>query len=152
MNLAHWLARRAALSPTRDALYRGHDLVADYAGFADRARRVAGWLAGQGIKPGDRVAIFMTNVPEYLVAFYGIWMAGAVVVPINAKLHGREARFILEDAGAKFVFATDAQAAGLAGLGASADILRVPGAAFDEILNADPIAEIAHRTGTKTVI
>ncbi len=72
-------------------MFLGQEMVADYADFNARALRVAGWVQARGGIPGDRVAIFMKNVPEYLVAFYGIWMAGAAAVPINAKLHGRGA-------------------------------------------------------------
>lgn len=48
----------------------------------------------------------MKNCPEYLIAFYGVWMAGAVAVPINAKLHPKEAAWIIEDSGAGLVLVT----------------------------------------------
>lgn len=98
MNIALWLARQAQLAPSRPALFLGRNLVADYGDFHARAAQVAGWLIGRGIVPGQRVGIFMKNSPEYLIVQYGIWYAGAVAVPINAKLHGREAAFILENA------------------------------------------------------
>ncbi|MBO27902.1 MAG: AMP-dependent synthetase, partial [Rhodobacteraceae bacterium] len=101
MNLAHWLARSATAYPRRPALFSGVTPVADYAQFDARARAVAGWLRAQGVAAGDRVALFMPNGPDYLIALYGIWYAGAAAVPVNAKLHGREAAFILRDAGAK---------------------------------------------------
>ena len=104
MNIGFWLHRRAQTNGADPALYLGRDLIADYAGFHHRAAQVAGWLVGAGVKPGDRVAIFMKNCPDYLIVQYGIWYAGAAVVPINAKLHGREAAFILENAGASLVF------------------------------------------------
>ena len=104
MNIASWLERTATLTPDRPALYLGRDLVCDYATFHRRALQVAAWLGAQGIAPGDRVAIFMKNCPDYLIAQYGIWYAGAAAVPINAKLHGREAAFILDNSGAKIVF------------------------------------------------
>lgn len=104
MNIGNWLARRAALTPDRPAVFLGREQVCDYRTFHHRALQVAGWLAAQGVAPGDRVAIFMKNCPDYLIAQYGIWYAGAAAVPINAKLHGREAAFILKDSGAKIVF------------------------------------------------
>ncbi len=104
MNVGHWLHRQAQGDPTRPALFLGRDMVADYGGFHDRAARVAGWLIAQGVRPGDRVAIFMKNAPDYLIIQYGIWYAGAAAVPINAKLHGREAAFIVENAGATLAF------------------------------------------------
>lgn len=131
MNLGLWLARSAQIGPARPALFSGRDRVADYATFGARACRVAGWLVAQGVQPGDRVAIFMKNTPDYLVVFYGIWYAGAAVVPINAKLHGREVDFILKDSGADIVFASPnlAEAPGV-----QARIIPTPGPAYDDIL------------------
>ncbi|SER01203.1 class I adenylate-forming enzyme family protein [Thalassovita taeanensis] len=106
MNIALWLARQANIGPDRPALFLGRDCVADYGTFHNRALQVAGWLRAQGIAPGDRVAIFMKNCPDFLIAEYGIWYAGAVVVPINAKLHGREAAWIIEDSGSKIIFSS----------------------------------------------
>ncbi|MGB3247427.1 MAG: AMP-binding protein [Sulfitobacter sp.] len=145
MNLAHWLERRARQTPERPALYHGTAQVSDYAGFHDHAKRVAGWLQGQGVQPGDRVAIFMKNVPEYLVVFYGIWMAGAVVVPINAKLHGREAAFILENAGAGIVFTSPELAGDLAGADVPQRCITTPGPLCEDILKSHPASEVVHR-------
>ena len=111
MNLAGWLWQQGQSAPDAPALFLGEELVANYGGFQAQAAGVAGWLASQGVRSGDRVAIFMKNVPEYLPVLYGIWAAGAVAVPINAKLHGREAAFILDNSGAGIVFATAAEAA-----------------------------------------
>ena len=145
MNLAHWLERRAVLAPDRAALFNGGAVFTDYAGFAARARSVAGWLQAQGPRPGDRVAIFMRNKPDYLIVLYGIWYAGAVAVPINAKLHGKEAAFILSDSGADLVFASAAQAEALATAEVEARVLPVPGADYDRVLSAPQVAEIAPR-------
>jgi acyl-CoA synthetase (AMP-forming)/AMP-acid ligase II len=60
------------------------------------------------------VAIFMKNCPDYLVVLYGIWIAGAVAVPVNAKLHGREAAWIAENSGARLGIVTADPGAGLA--------------------------------------
>ncbi len=147
MNLAHWLARRAIMTPERPALYHGCDMIADYGAFDARARAVAAWMQGQGVQPGDRIGIFMKNVPEYLVVFYGIWMAGAAVVPINAKLHGREAAFIIEDAGIELVFATDALAVTLNDADVQARCIVTPSTDFGEVLTTAPLAEIMHREG-----
>ena len=82
MNLAIWLERRAAADQNRPALFSGKTLVADYGAFRARVAALAAWLAGQGVQPGDRVAIFRANASEYLIALWGIWYAGAVAVPI----------------------------------------------------------------------
>ncbi|MBS4010523.1 MAG: acyl--CoA ligase, partial [Roseovarius sp.] len=109
MNIGIWLERAARAWPTRAALFTGVDLVADYAGFDRAAREVAGGLTAQGVAAGDRVAIFMGNAPDYLLALYGVWYAGAAAVPINAKLHGAEAAWIIADAGARVVLADAAR-------------------------------------------
>lgn len=114
MNIALWLERIAATGGARPALMLGAQVVADYAGFRDRAAAVGAALAERGIAPGDRVALFMKNCPDYLVALYGIWFAGAAAVPVNAKLHGREAAWILQASGAKLGFVTPDPGAALA--------------------------------------
>ncbi|WP_299503305.1 AMP-binding protein [uncultured Roseobacter sp.] len=145
MNLAHWLERTALTAPDRPALFLGEKCVADYAMFWARAQAVAGWLRAQGVMPGDRVAIFMKNVPEYLVAFYGIWSAGAAVVPINAKLHGREAAYILENAGADHVFASPELAEALHQAEARGEITVAPGPSFDAAQTNVPTTAITQR-------
>ncbi|WP_114284244.1 class I adenylate-forming enzyme family protein [Candidatus Halocynthiibacter alkanivorans] len=105
MNPANWLARSAALTPAAPALLSGLDIIADYGTFARRAASIARALSEQhGVGPGDRVAILMHNCTQYLEVMYGIWWLGAAAVPINAKLHAREAAWIVEDAGARVVF------------------------------------------------
>jgi long-chain acyl-CoA synthetase len=104
VNPAEWLVRAARCTPHAPALMRGEDVVADYAGFARRAASIGAWLRARGIAAGDRIAIFMHNRTEYLEILYGAWFAGAAVVPINAKLHAREAAWIIEDSGAAAAF------------------------------------------------
>ncbi|MDW4497497.1 AMP-binding protein [Sulfitobacter sp. D35] len=145
MNIAHWLARTAQADPRRPALFSGTRAVADYGRFFERAGAVAGWLSAQGVGPGDRVAIFMTNAPDYLTVLWGAWIAGAAVVPVNARLHPRELAFILDDAEAKLVFASPALAGALAKTPAPPRVVPVPGAAFETCLAHPPAAFIAHR-------
>ena len=108
MNVAEWLAASARMRPDAPALLTGFDLDADYATFARRAAAIGSALSGEyDIAPGDRVGLFATNCTQYLECLYGIWWIGAVAIPINAKLHGREAAWICSDAGAKLVFVSD---------------------------------------------
>ncbi len=113
MNIAHWLTRQAEVAGDAPALFHGRRPVADYAALYARAAAFAGGLAARGVAPGARVGIFMANHPDYLVAMYGTWIAGAVVVPVNARLHGREAAWILQNAGATLCLATGAQVTAL---------------------------------------
>jgi long-chain acyl-CoA synthetase len=108
MNVAQWLAATARLRPDAPALFRGVTVEADYATFARRASAIGAGLArDHDIQPGDRVGLFMTNCTQYLECLYGIWWMGAVAIPINAKLHGREASWICENAGARMVCVSD---------------------------------------------
>ena len=65
--------------------------------------RLAAALAKRGVRPGDRVTIFMPNSVEFVIAFYGTLKAGGVVNPINAQSKEREVRFQVGDAGATAV-------------------------------------------------
>jgi long-chain acyl-CoA synthetase len=108
MNIACWLAATAKLRPDAPALLSGFDLDADYKTFARRAAAIGAALARHHeLAPGDRVALFASNCTQYLECLYGIWWTGAVAIPINAKLHGREVAWICSDAGAKLAFVSD---------------------------------------------
>lgn len=143
MNLADWLAKTALREPARAALFAGRNCVANYAEFHARAQGVAHFLRRQGVRDGERVAIFMRNQVEYLPVLYGIWIIGAVAVPINAKLHEREAAYILEDSGARLVFASPRLQIAKAGV----NVMRVPSAGFDAALQSTTDKEITPRDG-----
>jgi len=81
MNLAQSLLRVAQADPRRPALFEGTRLLRDYGGLADRVARLASAFHAAGLKPGDRVALFMHNHPAYLEVMYGAWWAGLAVVP-----------------------------------------------------------------------
>jgi len=123
MNLSLWLHNTAQAHPDRPALYLGHNLVEDYGGFHRKSARVAAALMARGVTPGARVALFMKNTPDYLIAQYGVWYAGAAVVPINAKLHPAEAAWIIADAGAAICFASPELAADLRAAAPDADVI-----------------------------
>lgn len=103
MNIAQFLVSSANQFPDHPAVFRGEHCLFNYREFAERASAIAGALR-ETCAPGDRVALFMTNCPEYLELLYGIWWAGLVAVPINAKLHPIELAYILDNAEASCVF------------------------------------------------
>ena len=140
MNLAHWLDRTATLLPDKPAVFLGRDPVMTYGDLLDQVRRVAGGLVARGIKPGDRVAIFMKNQPEYLVVEYAIWLMGAAIVPINAKLHAKEVEWILENAGAALLFTSPGLTEGI-----TADLIEVGSAAYSDLLAAAPFDGVAQK-------
>jgi len=120
MNLAQLLVRTAQVHPDAPALFHGEEQLCNYRELADRAARIGGCLANAlRMRPGERVALLLHNVPEYLEVLYGIWFAGLVAVPINAKLHPKEVEFILRDAGATALFVSADLKAGLDAIGAT---------------------------------
>ena len=143
MNPAEWLQRTAHRVPDAPALLRGETVVADYAEFARRAAAIGGALrAAHAIAPGDRVALFMTNRTDYLELLYGVWFCGAVVVPINAKLHVREAAWIVENAQAKLAFVSqDIGAELLDVVPDTVEVIVADGPSFEALRRADPLPE-----------
>ncbi|MEI4742019.1 AMP-binding protein [Rhodococcus erythropolis] len=102
MNIANWLAAAGLERPTTPALFVAEDPISNYQQFAGRACATAATLRTDfAVAPGDRVAIFGANHPDYLVAMFAVWWAGGVVVPVNAKLHPREVATIVRDCGAR---------------------------------------------------
>src|SRR5262245_38994248 len=63
----------------------------------ERAGAFAAALAARGVARGDRVALYLQNVPEFVIASLAAWKAGAIVVPINPMLKEREVRTLVED-------------------------------------------------------
>lgn len=69
--------------------------------------RIANFLASRGIKKGDRVAIFLPNLPHYPEIFFGILKAGAVCVTCNPLYKAPELNYQLNDSGPRAVFVMD---------------------------------------------
>ena len=69
-----------------------------------RAARVAGGLRGEGVERGDRVAIRLGNGIDWVLAFFGAQLVGAVVVPVNTRFTEEEAAYVIEDSGASYTF------------------------------------------------
>lgn len=107
MNIASWLHRAGLAHPARPAVGQGGDVRSSYGELAGRAARLAGALRSYGLAPGDRVAIAAKNAASYLEMLYGIWHAGLAAVPANARLHGSELGYIVENSGARVCFVSD---------------------------------------------
>jgi long-chain acyl-CoA synthetase len=73
----------------------------------DTADRLANFLASRGIRKGDRVAIFLPNLPQYPEIFFGILKAGGVCVTCNPLYKASELNYQLRDSRAKGVFVMD---------------------------------------------
>jgi fatty-acyl-CoA synthase len=91
--------------PERPALafYGG---VTNYREFREQAEHIAGFLQQDcGVKRGDRVALFLHNSPQYVIGYYAILRADAVIVPINCMNTTPELEHLLRDSGATVVIA-----------------------------------------------
>jgi long-chain acyl-CoA synthetase len=153
-NLAHNLTQTVEQHGDRPAV-RLDDMVLSYTELQDGARRVARLLRDKGVGPGDRVGLVLPNVPAFPVIFYGALAVGAVVVPMNPLLKGREVTYYLEDSGASLVFAWKDMAEE-AGKGADAvgiECIPVDPAGFVDLLaQHEPDEEVVERDDDDTVV
>ncbi|MYS81402.1 AMP-binding protein, partial [Embleya scabrispora] len=78
----------------REAVVDGNVRV-DYAELRDRVRRAAAAVIAAGVDKGDRVGIWAPNSLDWIVSALGALTAGAVVVPMNTRYKGAEARYVL---------------------------------------------------------
>ncbi|ODS98904.1 MAG: hypothetical protein ABS56_03460, partial [Lautropia sp. SCN 69-89] len=103
MNLASNLERWAAQRPSHPVVvFEGRRV--SYAELDAAASRLAHALRAHGVVAGDRVALFLPNIPEYLVAWYAAQKLGAITVSINAIFRTAEVEYLLVDSGSKVVF------------------------------------------------
>jgi len=123
LSLVHLLLRHARQSPERPAIFYGTEPWATHGQWAQRSAGLARRMVAAGLVPGDRVVLFMRNQPRYLEILWAAWWAGLVVVPVNAKLHPREAEWIVANAGARWAFVThDVASEPLTGLERQIDV------------------------------
>lgn len=93
-----------------------YDTVLDYARLKREVDAMAGYLQhGAGVQAGDRVLLLSQNCPQFIIAYYAILRAEAVVVPVNAMSTPEELAHYLQDSGARVAFAAQELAGRLAG-------------------------------------
>ena len=93
---------RASVSrnPDGDIIrYFGGRITARELGELSDAFAVA--LAGLGVRAGDRVALYLQNVPQFVIAMLATWKAGGIAVPVNPMYRARELDAVLRDSGAR---------------------------------------------------
>src|SRR5690349_14200831 len=103
LNLSVVLEDSARRFAERAAVVLG-DQRLTYAQVDAAANQVANLLVSRGIGRGDKVALSCPNLPYFPVVYFGILKAGAVVVPLNVLLKGREIAYHLTDSQAKAYF------------------------------------------------
>lgn len=150
MNLAKLLLRSGRSHATLPAIAHGTVTLATYAELCRRVSVLAGALRGRlALAPGARVALVMGNHPAYVEVLYACWWAGLAAVPVNAKLHEKEIRYILEFSGAQAVFVTDSLAGPVGraaeGIDALHEPISVDGRDYARMLKGEsaPMAEVS---------
>lgn len=107
MNIAQNLERSARHFPDKPAIVCGERTVT-YRELEAAVGRTAHGLAAMGVAEGDRVALFLPNIPEFPIAYLAAQKVGAVAVSVNVMLTTGELRYILQDSGASVLFTTAA--------------------------------------------
>lgn len=106
MNIAQNIERGRRIFPRKTALIFECQCFS-YQELDEKANRVANGLQSLGIQKGDRIALYLPNIPEFVFAYFGILKLGAVVVSINAMLKRDEVWYILNDSGSKAIITTE---------------------------------------------
>ena len=144
MNIASLFTRAGRTHAGLPGVALGPDGLLSYGQLVRRGAIIAGRLrAAFGLAPGDRVALVMKNVPEYVELLLAGWYAGLAMVPANAKLHPRELEYILGHSGARVAFVTADLIDAVGPLAASVDalerIVEVGAADYRRLLEGDPV-------------
>ena len=100
------LDRVAAQFPEREAIVSGQQRI-NYATLIDKVNSLAGALLGMGVKKGDKVAIWMSNIPEWVYIHFACVKIGAPVIPINTRYKVHELEYILRKSDSTTLFMMD---------------------------------------------
>jgi acyl-CoA synthetase (AMP-forming)/AMP-acid ligase II len=111
-----------------------------YAQLAQRAGAIGCALKERGFAPGERIAVAMSNAPEYYEILFGIWTAGLCAVPLNPRLHAREFEYVICNCGAQLCFASADLVSGLAGV--DCDVVEVGSPGYSDMLGRAIIAPV----------
>ena len=103
-SLVHLLRASVEREGDADAVVEVGGPSLTYGELWDRATRVAGGLRATGVDRGDRAAILLPNGADWVLAFWGIQLAGAVAVPVNIRFKKAEIDYVIEDSGAAYGF------------------------------------------------
>ncbi|MGW0037323.1 long-chain-fatty-acid--CoA ligase [Gordonia sp. NPDC003376] len=148
-NIASLLENSARRHPNRIALALG-DTRLSYQQVDAASNMVANLLVARGIRPGDRVALSIPNLPHFSIVYYGILKAGAVVVPLNILLKTREIAYHLIDSGAVAYFAFEGSPELPIGQAAREARAEAPSVREFFLIPADPAAA-SHIEGAETL-
>ncbi len=103
MPLQDYLIKSAQVFPDKEALIQAGSRTT-YREILHGASAMACWLLSKNLQHGDRVAILSDNPPEYVMAYFGILMAGGVSVPLNTQTSARTIQYLFNNCGISFLF------------------------------------------------
>jgi len=98
------LAAAAQATPAKIAIENEDGSHLTYAELFDACRRAAAAFRAYGIKRDDKIAVWAPNSAEWIMATIGVQMMGGILVPLNTRLKGREAAYILNRSSARLLF------------------------------------------------
>src|SRR5687767_15785740 len=96
-----------------------------YRDLREATDRMANALAAHGVKKGDRVALYLLNSPQFIIAYFAALKCGATVTPISPVYTSHEVRYQLEDSGARAILCQDILYEKVAKSGAALDLVVV---------------------------
>ncbi|GAC1440855.1 MAG: long-chain fatty acid--CoA ligase [Mycobacteriales bacterium] len=168
-NLAIMLRESATATPDKPLMHI-NDLSFSYAQTDEISGRIASALIGLGLERGDKVAVQLPNLPQFLFTYFGILKAGLVMVPLNPLLKAPEVAYHLKDSDAKLLvtfemFAEEAfkgatQAARDTGVDVATYVVNMPGndvrpegtKHYDELYFADDTRDIVPLAADDTAV
>jgi len=106
MNLSYIIDRAATYFADKTALVFGRQAYS-YGQLQKSVNRIAAFLVKEGLRPGDLVALYVPNSPEWIVAYYGIIRAGGVALCLNPVYKRLEIEHLLKDSRPRFMMISE---------------------------------------------
>ena len=163
-NLAVMLAEARAAHPDKALCHIGERSFS-YSQVDEMSGRIATNLRNLGVRRGDKVAVQLPNLPQFLFSYFGILKAGAVMVPLNPLLRAPEVRYHLQDSQARLLitfetFADEAVRGAADVEGLQVYVVNLPGndqrpdgtKHFDELYFADDTGDIEPTNADETAV
>ncbi|TVP90301.1 MAG: acyl-CoA synthetase [Pseudomonadaceae bacterium] len=139
--LTHYLRHWAEHCPDKAAIaFYGHST--SFAELNDLSDRFASLLLAQGVKPGDRVAVYLPNCPQFHIAFFGILKAGAIHCPVSPMAVGMELEYQLKDCGASVIVCFDQLLPAVRQVRDNTDLRLLISTSLSEVCPANPPLQV----------
>ncbi|RVX47290.1 acyl-CoA synthetase (AMP-forming)/AMP-acid ligase II [Nonomuraea polychroma] len=142
------LLRHAASQYGRREFLRFPDTSLTFEDADVQSDRLAGALIDKGVRPGDRVAIMMDNVPGWPLSWLAILKAGAIAVPVNVRYRAADLEHVLRDSGAVATLTTAEHAPHIPGTVHTLDSLSGSPPTRPVPINSKDVANFQYTSGT----